>query len=96
MTHETIPEFVVKNNLIYILCKKNLNGNSELTFGERRYEIINFSLFTLIYAIRNIRISLSFLDSSRPQFFQLVNMYRADVSNAFDEFLMCQLSLDVI
>ena len=33
MTHETVPEFVVKNTLIYILCKKNLNGNKELTFG---------------------------------------------------------------
>ena len=32
MTHEIVPEFVVKNTLIYILCKKNLNGNKELTF----------------------------------------------------------------
>ena len=35
MTQETVPEFVVKNILIYILCKKNLNGNKELTFGEK-------------------------------------------------------------
>ena len=33
MTHETVPEFLVKNTLICILCKKNLNGNKELTFG---------------------------------------------------------------
>ena len=39
-TYETVPEFVVKNYLIYILYKKNLNGNKELTFGKRR---INFN-----------------------------------------------------